>query len=73
MSCHHSPAGHVLECTIRSNRHQADYGFIAPFAPTFIASSAELALPVLTGELSLPDAQASCSGFLSAPSEPPRA
>jgi hypothetical protein len=73
MSCHHSAAGHVLECTIHSNRHQPDYGFIAPLAPTFVASSAGLAAPVLTGELSLPYAQAPCSGFLSAPSEPPRA
>jgi hypothetical protein len=73
MSCHHGAAGHALDCTVRSDRHQPDYGPIAPIAPTFLASRVELVAPDLTGPLSRPQAASPASGFLAAPFEPPRA
>jgi hypothetical protein len=73
MSCEHSAASHIIECTMNSGHHRADYGFVSPIAPTkpsALASIAMLNLPRMAGFQSA--AQNLSAGFIANPFQPPR-
>jgi hypothetical protein len=73
MSCEHSAASHIIECTMNAGHHRADYGFLSPIAPTkpsALASIAMLNLPRTAGFQSV--AQNPSAGFIANPFQPPR-
>ena len=73
MACHHGPAGHMMDCSMKSGQPRMDYGLVAPFPPARTSTYASLDGPKVSRSVhsQLPDENLS-AGFLTGPLQPPR-
>jgi hypothetical protein len=73
MACHHDVLGHMMECSMKSDRHRMDYGLLAPLPPTQTPALAFIDRPKVSR---LPYSQYPgghlSAGFLAGPFQPPR-
>jgi hypothetical protein len=70
---HRIAAGYCPFCGMKLKHHPADYGFIAPIAPTAPLPVVAIPSPASAREFAANFTQSPVSGFFSEPFEPPRA
>ncbi|MGA7841547.1 MAG: hypothetical protein WBS17_02840 [Candidatus Acidiferrales bacterium] len=73
MACHHGAAGHLMDCSMKSDGQRMDYGLSAPFPPAQTSALAFIDRPKVSrfsnSQFPADDLSA---GFLAGPFQPPR-
>jgi hypothetical protein len=70
---HRVAGGYCPACRTKLKHHPADYGFIAPVAPTAPLPVVAVPSPAVAREFAATFTQSPVAGFFSNPFEPPRA
>lgn len=73
MACHHGAAGHMVDCSMKSDGQRMDYGLSAPFPPAQTSALAFIDRPKVSrfSNSQFP-AEDLSAGFLAGPFQPPR-